>query len=358
MFPQAGLFVLHASVKILKQINNNQIEEIPFEIKYLTKLTHFNCANNFITELPLILFQLNNLIEFNCSNNNISIIPTEIGQLHRLLELYFDCNQVSELPSQIGQLTSLRNLNCSNNNISIIPPEIGNLIELRTFQIHDNNVAELPIELINCRALNKFYFSNNMLEYIPPQIQRWLDSHKTSQSIYDDSQSVHNYHIQIGVLNAINYITKNKPRLNADKLKIEILNNQVLSIKTKEALIEYCNDKTIHSVFKITFEELLISVFDFILNHESKEDILKVLNEEMSDSICKCFTGRMSRLINTLNGYDKNINITISDNEQIGNVCAQIRKQCGDNEELFKQTARIALKERGYPDAIIDGWLD
>jgi integrase/recombinase XerD len=37
------------------------------------------------------------------------------------------------------------------------------------------------------------------------------------------------------------------------------------------------------------------------------------MNEEMKDSICKCYTGRMARLINCLNGYSELVNIKLSE---------------------------------------------
>ena len=76
----------------------------------------------------------------------------------------------------------------------------------------------------------------------------------------------------------------------------------------------------------------------------------------MSDSLCKCFTGRISRLINALNGFDDNIVINISENEQIGNICIILREKY-DGEE-FKQKVREALRERNYNEAIINEWLD
>ena len=75
-----------------------------------------------------------------------------------------------------------------------------------------------------------------------------------------------------------------------------------------------------HSIIGITFNELLLNVISLININEHKNEILNVLNIEMEDGECKCFTGRMSRLVNCLNGYDVNVQIKIADNEQIANV--------------------------------------
>jgi hypothetical protein len=51
------------------------------------------------------------------------------------------------------------------------------------------------------------------------------------------------------------------------------------------------------------------------------------MNIETNDAQCKCFTGRISRLVDCLNGFNTNIKINISDNEQIGNIIILIKNQ-------------------------------
>lgn len=47
----------------------------------------------------------------------------------------------------------------------------------------------------------------------------------------------------------------------------------------------------------------------------------------MKDANCKCFTGRISRLVNCLVGFYDDIKIIISDSEQIGNIISLIGKK-------------------------------
>jgi len=81
--------------------------------------------------------------------------------------------------------------------------------------------------------------------------------------------------------------------------------------------MEYSQDQSIHTILNVTFEEVLIAVWSKIRNHINKEEIIKVLNIEMLDSECKCFTGRLTRLVNCLAGFDENIKMEISANEQM-----------------------------------------
>jgi len=86
----------------------------------------------------------------------------------------------------------------------------------------------------------------------------------------------------------------------------EIIMNQILNTKTKELLIEYSKNDDYHSVLLITFKELLLHVWETIEINDNNNEIL--------DTECKCFTCRLSRLVNCLNGLSDLIEIKISDN--------------------------------------------
>ena len=148
-----------------------------------------------------------------------------------------------------------------------------------------------------------------------------------------------------------------KPTIN--NLNELIINNEILTEQTKSILFEYLNDKTIHSTLNITFSELLLNVYSLAL---SNYEIFNIMNIEMNDSICKCFTGRISRLVNCLNGFDDNIKINISDNEQIGNVIILIKNQLMDkneyNLETHKKLVIENLLDKKYDMSIIKEWID
>ena len=82
----------------------------------------------------------------------------------------------------------------------------------------------------------------------------------------------------------------------------------------------------------------------------------------MNDSLCKCFTGRISRLVNCLNGFNDNIKINISDNEQIGNIIILIKNKLIENNEYNLEThKKLVIKnllEKKYDMEIINEWLD
>jgi len=143
-------------------------------------------------------------------------------------------------------------------------------------------------------------------------------------------------------------------------LKGLIINNQILSEQVKRLLFEYMDNKEVHTILNITFEELLLSVYDFIEKNENKEELYRIMNVEISEANCKCFSGRISRLINVLNGFDEHIEIHIADNEQIGNVISVIRNNLGENyeENEFKRRVKEELLMREYSEETINEWIE
>jgi hypothetical protein len=211
---------------------------------------------------------------------------------------------------------------------------------------------------------------------------------KTSQHVYQDSQSVHNHSIQLGIINAVTLLTQSKPTIKLSQVIEAIVceakettsksneeneSNQLTQFqpKSKQLLLEYISNPEVHGTFQLTFAELLVAVWSHILTYskEVRNEIWKVLDTEMQDAECKCFTGRMSRLVNCLNGFDDRIKIHISNNEQIGNIIAveKTRLELLDSSSkmtetelvaLIKTNVALALKERAYSDAVIQEWIE
>ena len=135
----------------------------------------------------------------------------------------------------------------------------------------------------------------------------------------------------------------------------------VLNQKTKEIITEYLDCIDIHLILNITFKELFIAVVIEMdkLSHDLQIEIQKRMNEEMQDSECKCFTGRISRLVNCLSGYSDKVCIQISENEEISNIISVIMNKRGlKTIENLKEEVSIALTERGYNIDKIKEWLE
>ncbi len=303
---------------------------------HLTSFEHLNCpllttlycSHNKLTSFEYLNCPL--LTTLNCSNNTL----TSFEHLNYPLLTTLYCSN--------NKLTSFEHLNCPL------------LTELRCW---NNNLTSF--EHLNCPLLVKLYCSNNEWEFIPPHINRLLNATKNTQNVYTDEQNVHNHCIQESIRRSIQAVISKKPSIS--DIYEAVLADTILTKETKEILVEYCKDSNVHSTLNITFEELLIHVFSRIEINENKKEIKSVLNCEMTDSVCKCFTGRMSRLINCLNGFDDLVSIRISDTEQIGQVIGQIKEQLETaNEYTVEKHREMAMEEllaREYSQEVIAEWI-
>ena len=333
-------------------LNTNQITKIE-GIETLTQLTNLYLNNNQITKIEGIetLTQLTNLY---LNNNQI----TKIEGLENITQLkYLDLNnnQITKIEG-LENNTQLKYLALNNNQITKIEG-IENNTQLQWLYLGDNQIREISLIITNLPRLIDFEYYDNEIDYIPPQVTRFLNRMNGGNQVYADTQSVHNHNIQECIRKGIEYISSIKPSLTFEEMKEDILNNVILEEQCKNLLFEYCECKDVHSLLNITFEELLLTTYSLILNNENKDEIFKVMNDEMKDSQCKCFTGRMSRLVNSLNGFDSNININISDNEQISNIIILVRERFEDIEKIKKEVRR-EMEERKYNEDIINKWID
>jgi hypothetical protein len=207
------------------------------------------------------------------------------------------------------------------------------------------------------------YYNNNPIEYIPLPLRRFLNRQKNvTTGVYNDSQNVHDHNIQESIKNSIYSIMNDKLTIDNDTVNQQILEDNVLETTTKQQLVEYITDKCVHSNYQITFQELLTNVWQRITTHTDSLEIKKILNTEMKDGLCMCFTGRLSRLVNCLNGFYDDIYIKIHDNQQIGNIILLIRNKLETNEgidiKLWKSEVQKELIERQYKPTEIQEWLE
>jgi Leucine-rich repeat (LRR) protein len=337
-------------------ISNNKLTEIPLKVFKLINLQELVCYNNTLSNLPCEIQQLVNLKILICTDNKLKKLPKEIGQLINLFALYCGKNEIDELPKEIGQLINLQEFICFNNKLTRLPKEIGQLINLRLLHLCANNLTHLPNEIEQLINLQHFDYSNNPITYIPPNINRILNRIKNHQNIYKDQQNVHNHEIQNCIKQSINNIIQIKPSIN--NLETFILENELLNDKTKSLLFDYILNEDLFN--NITFKELLLVVLTIIETKENKNDIYKILNQEINDAECYCLTGRISRLINILNGQDDRIIINISDKEQIGNIIVLIKNNLENDYTIEKHKELVIkeLKERGFNEEIINEYVN
>jgi hypothetical protein len=124
--------------------------------------------------------------------------------------------------------------------------------------------------------------------------------------VYTDGQNVHNSNIQLCIRDSINALTT---RTEIGSYNKQTLINAIIAdpiLTCKDQFIGYLDDEAVHTLLLLTFGEVLWAVIRTIeLDFDSltQMEIKSILNQEMVDAECKCFTGRMGRVVNCLNGF-------------------------------------------------------
>ena len=318
------------------------------------------CAPNNIQLILDNLYKFTNLRELRLTANKI----TEIKGLEHLINLQslvLSHNDITEIKG-LEHLINLRKLDLSFNNITEIKG-LEHLVRLKILLLRNNKITKLPLNLCNLRNINNFYFcyNNNPIEQIPLPVQRWLDrlNRRITQNnmVYNDSQNVHSHHIQNSFRNSLENLLRDKIDIDLEAIKENIVENNILTEQTKREILNYCDDVTEHSTYLITYCDLLVYVWNRINKSAHKEEILKILNQEISDGLCMCFTGRLTRLINVLVGFYSDIELQISDSEQITNIIINLKNKITNDHEL-KESVKKELLDRNYNEIVINEWLN
>jgi len=367
--------------------NDNNLTSLPDNMIF-PYLKYFRCYHNNLTSLPDDM-NFPDLEHFDCSHNILTSLPDdmEIPVLR-----YFNCsyNNLLSLPSNMN-FPDLEDFNCSYNNLTSLPDNMK-FYNLNNFYFWHNKLTSLPLSLMRCKKLTYISnsdYSNDETYYglrinknnikLSPQMERFLRNVKNkfyinnpihirnNLSVYDDMQNVHNNSIQTSFKDSINNMTirTDIPKYNIDDLIKMIHNDDNLSLKTKERLVEYCYDENIHSTLLLTFAEVLWSVLQTIqhdFDEEKQKEIKTILNQEMDDAQGKCFTGRLNRIVNCLNGFSSLVNVVIKGSEQINNVIFVIKNRLEKEKkydiELHKEEVTETLRELEYNEDTISAWVD
>jgi Leucine-rich repeat (LRR) protein len=362
------IFKYNTELKYL-YLNYNKLTELDKNIfANLTQLEYLYISNNKLTELDKDIFKNNiKLLYLHLPNNNFSNLDKDIFvNLIKLLKLYLYNNNFSILDKDIFKYNIQLNTLCiQNNKITNLDKDIfTNLKQLEILVLSYNKLTNIPTSILFCRRLNYINYDNNEIEYIPPYIKNFFNKLKQQSEnlqVYNDTQNIHNHQIQESVKNSLENILNIPKVINKELLLDNLVQSKIIGETSIQLLLEYCADESMHSILNITFEEALLHILEYInlecLVH--KEEIYKILGEEIVESECKCFTGRISRLINCLNGFTPLVEVKIPENMELSNIIVMIKNNYnGDSIEELKELVRKELLERGYEEELINEYVE
>ncbi len=294
-----------------------------------------------------------NLQILQCNRNKIiSLEP--LSNCIDLKELYCNFNQITSL-EPLSNCVNLKKLSCGSNQITSFE-SLSNCLNLEYLYCKRNQITLLE-PLIHLRRLCEFDFSNNPIEIPTIQIQRILNRIKTNRnsSIYNDNQNVHDTEIQRTVCDSVQSLLRDPKNI----FSIDDIINSDLNQSTIESIIEYCQDQTVHSIHLITYVELLALVWSRIINSTHKSELIRILEEQIADSECKCYTGRFNRTLSVLVGFFDDIQINISDKSRISAIILNTGYKIIPYDPVkHKEAAIKELIEAGYLETDFKDWID
>ncbi len=315
-------------------------------------LKEFQCSCNKITSLSP-LSKCTNLQILNCGFNRLSSL-TPLSNFINLQSLCCWRNKITSL-EPLSKCINLQTLDCDNNLITSLEP-LSDCDYLRKLSCADNQITSLE-PLIYLIRLNKIQANNNPIEIPTIQIQRMLERiyYNQKSSIYNDNQNIHDIEIQRTVCESVQSLLKDQN----NHFSIEDVINSPLNKPTIESIIEYCQDQTVHSVHLITYNELLALVWNRIINSTNKTELFKILEEQIADAECMCFTGRFNRTLSVLVGFFDDIKINISDKSRISAIILNSKYKIIPYDSVkHRETATKELIEAGYKETDFKDWID
>jgi len=173
---------------------------------------------------------------------------------------------------------------------------------------------------------------------LPPMIWMQEVQRPPMETVYNDSQNVHNTELNDSVWNNIAVLQEEymKSPISEESykeiyLELRLNDNQYRSwqrIETDKCLFH--KDKT-----SVSLKMVLLYVLSYIdqQSQELRQELLQRLCEELKDMSGTCASGHLSRLVNVLVGYHPSINILISEHERIKASFSQLLQKMLYDEE-------------------------
>jgi Leucine-rich repeat (LRR) protein len=364
-------------------LSNNKLTSLPENIfRPFTNLHTLDISRNKLTSLPENIFRpFANLHTLNIGINKLTSLPENIfASLSNLRTLDLQCNKLNVLPDCIfASLINLELLMLSQNELTFLPKNIfaslGNLtgllleinhiiilpddifvplVELQVLYLSNNKLTILPSSILNCRYMHTFFYKGNEIT-LDIRFRRFIERMQNydNHDIFSDSQNIHAPSIQASTKQSINVLFKDSFDCYKDDIIKECLTWDIYCLPD---LLTYLDDKDVHSTLLVSFYDVFVKVFGRIMSHPNKMDIISRLDEELKESECKCFTGRLTRLVNCLVGFCDDITIGISNSERISAIILSTLDGREMDDEL-KKLCTDKLKAIDIADDEINKWL-
>ncbi len=362
-----NIFEKYQSI-IFENLDKKQIEEIMKDLREDTNSKTDIINFEKCKMMSLDVYFPNKLRILNFSSCKLEKIPENIKLLDELEELRIkDCylNSIENLSKNIKFLdvsyNQIKEINYDNLSESIVE-----------FKITHNFLTETPPKL----WINKTDYSQNEIEdkkriltifedvyWNVRELDRdrnrviqnfnniYNNPNQTNNILVNNNQTVHLSSINNSVSKSIKKIldeTKNmvkNPLFKKDlfnKVYGNIIYRNLFYQRHLMFIESNLNDKSIHSIHKVTYGELLEKMWFLIEKYPERKYIYKRLKTEIGESIGYCFTGRINRLVNVMSGYLDGINVGLSEEEEMQMLIQSLIKKLAEK-KITKNNAKDEL---------------
>jgi hypothetical protein len=136
----------------------------------------------------------------------------------------------------------------------------------------------------------------------------------------------------------------------------EIIAECKLSIHAScQMLTQYSHKTAIYDIEEGIYGKVLDSVWQFIKNSPDKEDLCRILKQEMEDNIGMCAQGNLTRLCNILAGYLDGVAPPESIADKMGRLLPPLMEVEDPLERIYN--AFKIMKDNHVPFAEWDSWI-
>lgn len=120
-----------------------------------------------------------------------------------------------------------------------------------------------------------------------------------------------------------------------------------LSPETKKLFNGYCENEEIHSELNVTYKDVADRVISWLYEQPIPvwNEVIKILESEIVASNEKCFTGRLSRLVSSLDGFHPGVRVSIATSDQISNRILGVINRSSESSLSKEETIKLIRRE-------------
>jgi hypothetical protein len=120
--------------------------------------------------------------------------------------------------------------------------------------------------------------------------------------------------------------------------------------------IRYCSRDNINDLGEGIYSKVLEGVWQYIRNSKHRNDLCKILKEELEDNVNTCTQGNLSRLCNVLSGYIESMGPMETTNERLGREIPHLM-EVKDIQTRIREAIKI-MKQEDVPPGRWKEWID